>query len=71
MKNFNIYIYIFFFWGGGGEVHGKLIYRGDFLKRGDWTVCRFKGGLGKRKEAVFLKGGRWVDTPTQTMCVYG
>ena len=30
---------------GGGVVPEKPIYReGDFLKRGAWTVCRFKGG---------------------------
>ena len=37
---------------------------GDCLKRGAWTVCRFKRGLSKKKEAVFLGGG---DTPMHTM----
>ena len=38
----------------------KAIYRGDYLKRGAWTVCRFKGGGGGgfgKKEGVFLKVG--------------
>ena len=39
-------------------------------KGGVWTVCRFKGGLGK-KERVGLffggGGGRGVDTPMHTM----
>ena len=29
-----------------------------------WTVCRFKGGLGKKRGVVFLRG---VDTPMHTM----
>ena len=29
-----------------GESHEKPIYRGDCGKRGIWTICRFKGGLG-------------------------
>ena len=37
---------------------------GDCLKWGAWTVCRFKRGLSKKEEAVFL-GGR--DTPMHTM----
>ena len=34
-------------------------YRGrDYLKMGGrgWTVCRFKGGLGKKEGVVFLRG---------------
>ena len=38
----------FFFWGGGEGIHEKPIWRGDCLKMGLWTVCRFKG--------VFLRG---------------
>ena len=30
---------------------------GNCLKRGTWTVSRFKGRLGKKEEVVFLKGG--------------
>ena len=26
-------------------------------KVGAWTVCRFKGGLGKKEGMVFLRGG--------------
>ena len=40
---------------------------GDCLKRGAWTVCRFKGGgggLARKRGVVFLRG---VDTPMHTM----
>ena len=54
MKNFNILgvhgeIQVL----GGGEGHEKPIYRGDCLKRGPWTVCRFKGG------EAWQEGGGW------------
>ena len=45
---------------GGGVVPEKPIYReGDFLKRGAWTVCRFKGGggLGKKEGGGVFEGG--------------
>ena len=35
--------------GGGGW--------GDCLKRGAWTVCRFKGGLGKKDGGSVFEGG--------------
>ena len=36
----------------------KHYRRGDYLKRrGAWTVCVFKGGLGKKEGVVFLRGG--------------
>ena len=41
----------------GEGVHEKQIYRGNGLKKGAWTVCRFKGRLGKKEGVVFLKGG--------------
>ena len=31
--------------------------RGHCLKRGVWTVYRFKRGLGKKEGVVFLRGG--------------
>ena len=35
----------------------KNQYRGgDCLKRGAWTVCQFKGRLGKKEGVVFLRG---------------
>ena len=42
-----------------GQFHEKPIYRGDCLKRGGgvWTVCRFKGGLGKKEGGGVFKGG--------------
>ena len=30
---------------------------GDYLKRGDWTVCRFNGGLGRKRGGCFWGGG--------------
>ena len=36
-----------------GVVHEKPIQRGDCLKRGTWTVCQFKGELGKKEGEVF------------------
>ena len=35
--------------GFKGGVHEKPIYRGDCLKSGVWTICRFKGGLVKNR----------------------
>ena len=49
------------------RVHKKPVYSGDCLKRrGAWTVCRFKGALGKKEEFVF-EGG--VDIPMHTMAI--
>ena len=45
-----------------GGVHK---YMGNCLKRGAWTVCRFKRGLGKKKGVVFVCEG--VDTPMHTI----
>ena len=43
----------------------KKQYReGDCPKRGAWTICKFKRGLGKKEGVVFLRG---VDTPMHTM----
>ena len=58
MKNFNIF-----------GVHGKIpvlggayekpICRGGLPeKEGAWTVFRFKAGLARKREVVFLRGGR-------------
>ena len=38
---------------------------GNCLKRGAWTVCRFKRGLSKKKGMVFVSEG--VDTPMHTI----
>ena len=35
----------------------KTISWGDSLKRGAWTVWRFKGGIGKKEGDVVFKGG--------------
>ena len=37
---------------------------GNCLKRGAWTVCRFKWGLAKKSRVGFLRG---VDIPMQIM----
>ena len=46
----------------------KNQYRGgDCLKRGrNWTVCRFKGGLGKKEGGGVFEGGG-IDTLMHTM----
>ena len=51
-----------------GGVHEEPIYRGgDCLKRGAWTICRFKGGLaGKTGGGVFERG----LIPQCTLCCY-
>ena len=42
--------------------------RGNCLKRRNWAVCRFKEGLARKREVVFLRwGGGGVDTPMHTM----
>ena len=48
------------FRGGGGVP----IYWANCIKSWSWTVCRFKGGLGKKKGVMFFRG---VDTPMLTM----
>ena len=43
----------------------KNQYRGGIAQKGEaWTVCRFKGGLGKKERVVFLSGD---DTPMHTL----
>ena len=53
MKNLNImevHCKIRFLWrGGGGGGHKKPIYRVQLPKKVGCTVCRFKGGLGKKE----------------------
>ena len=47
----------------------KTISWGDSLKRGAWTVWRFKGGIGKKEGDVVFKGGGGGggETPMYTM----
>ena len=61
MKSVNIFGVHWKIWFLGVGVHKKPIQRGDCLKRGAWTVCRFQGELGKKE------GG---DTPMHTMVMY-
>ena len=73
-----------YFWGSrknpsfrlrGWGVYEKLIYKGDYLTERDWTVCRFRGGVGgglsKKEGLVFLvflgRVRAGVDTPMHTM----
>ena len=60
MKNFNT---LGFHWKiqllGGGEFRGRIVKKG-----GAWTVCRFKGELGKKEGVVFWEV---VDTPMDTI----
>ena len=56
MKNFNIlgvHRKIQFLRG----FHEKPISRGDCLKGGAWTVCKFKGGLARKRGVVFFRRG--------------
>ena len=41
-ENFNIFVVLEKIQVLGGGGHVKPIYRGDWFKRGAWTVCRFK-----------------------------
>ena len=43
---------LFLLKGGGGSSKTN-IERGDCLKRGPWTVWRFKGGLARKRGGVF------------------
>ena len=56
-------------------VHWKIQFLGEFMKNqyiggsclkgGTSTVCKFKSGLGEKKECVFEEGG--IDIPMHTM----
>ena len=66
MKNFNILGVRWKIWLLGGDVHEKQYRGGGLPKKGAWTVCQFKGELGKREGVVFLSG---VDNSMNTMRV--
>ena len=42
----------------GGEVTKNQYMWGNFLKKRDWTVCRFKGGLAKKRRMGDFWWGR-------------
>ena len=42
---------------GGGGFTKKQYKGGNCLKRGAWTVCRLKEGLGENEGVVFFMGG--------------
>ena len=57
MKNFNIWAFIEKSDFQKGDFTTKPIKRRDCVKRGAWTVRRFKGGLSRRRKWRFLRGG--------------
>ena len=67
MKNFNIMGVHWKIQFSRVGFHKKPIYRGDCMKRGAWTVFRFKEILGKKKGGQVGGGGRGGDTPMYTM----
>ena len=48
-------------WLSEGRFHKKPIKRRDCVKRGAWTVCRFKGGLSRKR-------GWWLLIPQRILC---
>ena len=60
MKNFDILGVHWKIWLLGGEFTKKNDIEGDCLKKGPWTVCRFKGAWQERG-GVFLRGGWYLD----------
>ena len=42
---------------GEEVIHKKTIFRGDCLKRGAWTVCRFKRRLEEKQGGDDFEGG--------------
>ena len=57
MKNFNIFGVHWKIWFLGGGLTKNLYRMGDCLKRGAWTVCRFKrGAWQERQGGVFEEG---------------
>ena len=56
MKNFNIWVFIEKSDFQRGGLTKKPIKRRDCVKRRAWTVCRFKGGLSRKRRGWFLRG---------------
>ena len=52
-KNFNICTFIEKSDFQRGDFLKKPIKRRDCVKRGTWTVCRFKGGLSRKRGGGF------------------
>ena len=42
----------------GGGVHETPIQREGLPKKRAWTVCRFKGGLARKRGVMFLRAGK-------------
>ena len=69
MKNFN-------FWGSLKNPIFRVgltknQYRGgNCLKRGAWTVCRFKGETWQERGGGVFEEGEGVDTLMHTMCTF-
>ena len=65
MNNFNILR-----WGSWKNPilkEGKPISKGDCLKGGLWTVCRFKGWLGKKEGGGICEEGGMIHLCTHTI----
>ena len=60
MKNYNIMGVHWKIWFLVGFTKNQYI-AGNLLERGAWTVCRFKGGLEKKRRVVFLREGCWYS----------
>ena len=71
MKNFNIWAFTGKSDFERGGIYKKPIKRRDCLKRGAWTVWRFRRGVAGRglvkEEGMVLFKGGGLDTPMHTM----
>ena len=67
IKNFDVEVHWQIWFLEGREVDEKLTYRGNCLRSGVWTVCRFKvGGLVEKRGWCFWGG---FDASIHTICV--
>ena len=58
MKNFNTMgVHCKTQFLGEGRLQKNQYIEGNCLKRGAWTVCRFKEGLAKKRGVGFFRGG--------------
>ena len=70
IKNFDVEVHWQIWFLEGREVDEKLTYRGNCLKSGVWTVCRFKvGGLVEKRGWCFW-GGFDASIHTITLSVF-
>ena len=63
MKNFNIWAFIEKSDFQRKDFKKSPIKRRDYVKRGTWVVCRFKGSLSRKRGWWFLRGvGEYPNT---------